>query len=86
MDGLKIKVKTTDGLEATYSLRPRIIVDFETKYQKGLGKLIADEQKLEHIYYLAWLCLKKTQPVKPFEDGFLDTIDLVELDLDDPNG
>ena len=85
MDGLKIKVKTTDGLEATYSLRPRIIVDFETKYQKGLGKLIADEQKLEHIYYLGWATLKSNGiVVKPFGSEFLDTIQSVEL-VTDPN-
>ena len=29
MDGLKILVKTADGKEATYSLRPKILVAFE---------------------------------------------------------
>ena len=52
MDGLFIKVKTNDGTDATFPLRPRIIVDFEQKYGKGLAKLIGEEQKLEHIYYL----------------------------------
>lgn len=52
MDGLFIKVKTNDGTDATFPLRPRIIVEFEQKYGKGLAKLIGEEQKLEHIYYL----------------------------------
>lgn len=83
MDGLKIRVKTTDGLESTFSLRPRIIVDFETKYQKGLGKLIADEQKLEHIYYLAYLALKHNgKVVKPWGADFLDTLEEVVLVTD----
>ncbi len=33
MDGLKIRVRTTDGNDANYSLRPRVIVEFEQKYQ-----------------------------------------------------
>ena len=32
MDGLKIRVRTTDGNDETYSLRPRVIVEFEQKY------------------------------------------------------
>ena len=85
MDGLQIKVKTTDGVEATYSLRPRIIVDFEQKYGKGLAKLLGEEQKLEHIYYLGWLALRANgKIVKPFGNDFLDTLEAVSLDTD-PN-
>ena len=66
MDGLKIRVVTTDEVDATYSLRPRVIVEFEQKYGKGLAKLIAEEQKLEHIYFLAWSAMKHNgRVVKP---------------------
>jgi hypothetical protein len=85
MDGLFIKVKTNDGTDATFPLRPRIIVDFEQKYGKGLAKLIGEEQKLEHIYYLSWLALKSNgKVVKPFGPDFLDTLESVSLDTD-PN-
>jgi len=85
MDGLKIKVKTTDGTDEVFSLRPRIIVDFEQKYNKGLGKLIAEEQKLEHIYYLSWLALRSNgKVVKPFGPDFLDTLLEVSL-VSDPS-
>jgi hypothetical protein len=85
MDGLFIKVKTNDGTDAKYSLRPRIIVDFEQKYGKGLAKLIGEEQKLEHIYYLGWLTLRANgKVVKPFGPDFLDTLEAVSLDTD-PN-
>ena len=85
MDGLFIKVKTNDGTDAKYSLRPRIIVDFEQKYGKGLAKLIGEEQKLEHIYYLSWLALRSNgKVVKPFGPDFLDTLEAVSLDTD-PN-
>ena len=85
MDGLKIRVRTTDGNDATYSLRPRVIVEFEQKYQKGLAKLIAEEQKLEHIYFLAWSAMKHSgRIVKPFGNDFLDTLEEVTL-VSDPS-
>lgn len=85
MDGLSVKTTLVDGTEHTFSLRPRIIVDFEQKFGKGMGKLLADEQKLEHIYYLGWATLKANGiVVKPFGSEFLDTIQAVEL-VTDPN-
>lgn len=85
MDGLNIKVTTTDGMEKTFPLRPRIIVDFEQKFGKGLVKLIGEDQKLEHIYYLGWLALRANGVVvKPFGPDFLDTLEGVQLDTD-PN-
>jgi hypothetical protein len=40
MDGLNIKVKTTDGQEEVFTLRPKSIVAFEQKYNKGFAKLL----------------------------------------------
>ena len=85
MDGLKVKVKTSDGQEGTYSLRPKTLVAFENKYNKGFAKLLTEEQRLEHIYFLAWSAMKDSgKVVKPFGDGFLDTLESVELETD-PN-
>lgn len=85
MDGLAIKVKTTDGLEASYKLTPRLIVAFEQQFGKGLPKLIGEEQKIEHIYWLAWKGMQLNNVVvKPFGPEFLDTIVSAELDSD-PN-
>ena len=85
MDGLKIKVKTSDGVEGTYSLRPKSIVAFEQKFNKGFAKLLSEDQKLEHVYFLAWSALKDSgKVVKPWGEGFLDTLDSVELVVD-PN-
>ena len=85
MDGLSVKTVLVDGTEHIFSLRPRVIVDFEQKFGKGMGKLFGDEQKLEHIYYLGWATLKANGiVVKPFGAEFLDTIKSVEL-LTDPN-
>jgi len=85
MDGLKIKVKTTDGQSETYSLRPKTLVAFESKYNKGFAKLLTEDQKLEHIYFLAWGAMKDSgKAVKPFGDAFLETLESVELETD-PN-
>ena len=85
MDGLSIKVKTSDGQEGTYALRPKTLVAFESKYNKGFAKLLTEDQKLEHIYFLAWAAMKDAgKVVKPFGESFLDTLDSVELETD-PN-
>jgi hypothetical protein len=87
MDGLGIKVKTTDGNEASYKLTPRVIVAFEQQYGKGMPKLLGEEQKVEHVYWLAWKCMQSNGViVKPFGPEFLDTIVSAELDADDSFG
>ena len=85
MDGLSLKIKTNDGVDSVFSLRPRTIVAFEQKFGKGLAKLFAEDQKMEHIYYLCWQSLKDNgRVVKPFGPEFLDTLESVEL-VSDPN-
>ena len=85
MDGLSLKIKTNDGVDSVFSLRPRTIVAFEQKFGKGLAKLFAEDQKMEHIYYLAWQSLKDNgRVVKPFSPEFLDTLESVEM-ISDPN-
>jgi hypothetical protein len=83
MDGLSIKVKTTDGLEASYRLTPRVIVAFEQQYGKGMPKLLGEEQKIEHVYWLAWKSMQTNGViVKPWGPEFLDTVVSAELDSD----
>jgi hypothetical protein len=85
MDGLFVKVKTTDGLEASYKLTPRVIVAFEQQFGKGLPRLLGEEQRVEHVYWLAWKSMQASGVVvKPFGPEFLDTIISAELDSD-PN-
>ena len=83
MDGLAVKVKTTDGVEASYKLTPRIIVAFEQNFGKGMPKLLGEEQRVEHIYWLAWKAMQVNGVVvKLFSPEFLDTIVSAELDAD----
>jgi hypothetical protein len=83
MDGLSIKVKMVDGLEASYKLTPRIIVAFEQNFGAGMPKLLGEQQKVEHIYWLAWKALQTNGVVvKVFSPEFLDTLVSAELDSD----
>lgn len=83
MDGLAIKVKTTDGVETSYKLTPRIIVAFEQNFGKGMPHLLGQEQRVEHIYWLAWKAMQVNGVVvKLFGPEFLDTIVSAELDSD----
>lgn len=85
MDGLNIKVKTTDGNEGVYPLRPKTIVAFEQKFNKGFAKLLSEDQKLEHVYFLAWGAMRDSgKVVKPWGEAFLGELDSVEL-VTDPN-
>lgn len=86
MNGLAIKVVLKEGeVEKVYPLSPRIIVAFEQKFNKGLAKLLAEDQRLEHIYWLGWEALKANgHIVKPFGPEFLDSIVTVEL-VSDPS-
>jgi hypothetical protein len=87
MDGLSIKVKTTDGVEASYKLTPRVIVGFEQQYGKGMPKLLGEEQKIEHVFWLAWKSMQTSGVVvKPWGPEFLDTLISAELDADDSFG
>jgi hypothetical protein len=83
MDGLAIKIKTTDGVEVSYKLTPRIIVAFEQQFGKGMPHLLGQEQRVEHIYWLAWKALQVNgHVVKLFTPEFLDTLVSAELDAD----
>ncbi len=84
MDGLSIKLKTTDGVEASYKLTPRIIVAFEQNFGGGMPKLLGEGQKVEYIYWLAWKALQTNgHVVKVFGPEFLDTLVSAELDADE---
>ena len=83
MDGLAIKVKQVNADEVTYKLTPRIIVAFEQQFGKGMPKLLAEEQKIEHVFWLAWKSMQVNGViVKPWGPEFLDTIITAELDSD----
>lgn len=84
---MQLKVKLVDGYEGIHKITPAVEVAFEKQFKGGMAKLFREEERAEHLYWLAWECLRRSgQTVRPFENGFLDQLDAIELVDDDPNG
>ena len=82
MISLNLRVTTTSGSN-DYTVGPKIQVAFEREFKVGLPKAFAADQKMEHLYWLAWKCASEAAKsggaaVKPF-DGWLDTVESVEV-------
>lgn len=52
MFGLNLRVVTKDG-EKNVPVTPKVSVQFERQFQTGIGRAF-QENKVEHIYWLAW--------------------------------
>jgi len=84
-----LKIKRADGSESVHPVTPAIEYAFEQHFHKGFHKAIREDEKREHIYWLAWECLRRANApdVKPFGASFLDTLSAVDVVADDsPNG
>lgn len=82
MISLSLRVTTTNGTN-DYQVGPKVQVAFEREFKVGLPKAFAADQKMEHLYWLAWKCAEQVAKsggpaVKPF-DGWLDTVESVEV-------
>jgi len=82
MISLNLRVTTTSG-SSDFTVGPKVQVAFEREFKVGLPKAFAADQKMEHLYWLAWKCASDAAkaggpPVKPF-DGWLDTVESVEV-------
>ena len=85
----RIIVTRADGTKSTHSLTPSVEYAFEQQFRKGFHKAFREDEKQEHIYWLAWECLRRADApeVYPFGDKFLGTLKAVEVLGDDsPNG
>lgn len=84
-----LKITRADGTESTHQLTPAIEYAFEQQFRKGFHKAFREDEKQEHIYWLAWECLRRADApdVKPFGLTFLETLQAVEVLADNyPNG
>lgn len=84
-----LKVTRADGSESVHPVTPAIEYAFEQKFRKGFHKAFREDEKQEHIYWLAWECLRRADAadVKPFGIDFLETLKDVEVVGDEnPNG
>lgn len=78
MINLTLRVET-DEYDEEFLVTPRVQVAFEREFKIGLAKAFTNEQKVEHMYWLAWKCVHASgKSVKPF-DNWLDTVKTVEV-------
>ena len=74
MFGMYLRVVTSKG-EDEVPVTPRVSVEFEREFQTGLGRALQNDQKLEHMYWIAW----KASGGKGTFESFLD--DLIDVQV-----
>jgi hypothetical protein len=78
MFGLTLRVVTSDG-EDEIGVSPRVIVEFERQFQTGIGRAFQQDQRVEHVYWMAWKASRSTKTFDDWLDGVLD-VQIVEQD------
>ena len=70
---------THNGDTNEYTVGPKVQVAFEREWKVGMPKAFSADQKVEHIYWLAWKAQQASGAVvKPF-DGWIDGLEAVEI-------
>jgi len=78
MIGILLKV-TTDDEEIVVPITPKSAIEFERFFKMGLPKAFTQEQKMEHLFWLGWACVRASgRTVKPF-DTWIESVRNVEL-------
>ncbi len=77
---ISLAVAYADGRKQDVVAGPGVQVAFEREHNVGIAA-IATEQKVSHVYWLAW---KATKASLPF-DEWLDTVDDIELEVGTPD-
>jgi hypothetical protein len=70
---------THNGDTNEYPVGPKVQVAFEREWKMGMPGAFTDNQKMEHLYWLAWKAQQTSGAVvKPF-DGWLEGVESVEI-------
>lgn len=78
MASFNVKVIIADN-EHVFPVKPRTVLAFERKFGMGMAKAFSQDQRHEHVYFLAWEAMRSSgNVVKPFET-WLEEVDEVEL-------
>jgi hypothetical protein len=81
----KLKITRVDGSIGEYEITPIIQYAFEMYAKKGFHKALIDDQKMSDIYFLAHECIKRSgETIKPYGEGFIETLTSVEVLDSDP--
>lgn len=71
MFGMYLRVITENG-EDEVPVTPRVSVEFERQFQTGLGRALQNEQKMEHMYWIAWKASGGKGTFETFLDDLID--------------
>lgn len=82
MQAWRITVKKTDGTSTEFEITPRTVVAFERFFKVGLANAFTNDQKMEHLYWLAWDSERVAGNVVPLFDKWLETIVSVDMAVD----
>lgn len=82
MNAWRISVTKTGGQTTDYTVTPRTIVAFERYFKVGLAAAFANEQKMEHAYWLAWDAERVAGHVVPLFDKWLEDVIAVNIAVD----
>lgn len=83
---LSIAVRMEDWDEPkTFTVTPKVQVDFERKYATSIVAAFADMPKMEHLYWLGWASMKQAGEVVKLFDGWLEQVVEVRPE-EDPTG
>ncbi len=78
MISLSLRV-THNGETNEYAVGPKVQVAFEREWKTGMPKALTNDQRMEHLYWLAWKAQQASGAVvKPF-DGWLEGVEGVEV-------
>jgi len=81
----KLKVTRADGQVQEFEITPVLEWSFETYAKKGFIKAMIEDQMQTSVYWLCWEAIRRSgETVKPFGEGFLETIKSVEVVESDP--
>jgi len=81
----KLRVTTTDNNVAEYEITPLIEYAFEQYAKKGFHRALVEDQKQSDIFWLCWEAMRRSGvTVKPFGEGFIETLKNVEVLDSDP--
>lgn len=76
MIGVSLQV-AMPGEVIVVPVTPRAAVNFERNFKVSLTKAIVEEEKMEHIYYLAWEAVRLSgRVVKPFDSWLEDVLNV----------
>ena len=78
MQLMKLEVVTTGG-RFPVNITPKVQVEFERHYGLGIAKAFSEEQKIEHIYFLAWKAMQYAGLTASQFDAWLDDVVDVEI-------